>query len=125
MSGCKIMRSPIERLEPRTLLASSLHIDVGSTSDFIDSTSQKWSADAGFSGGTVSSNSIPVAGTSDPALYVTRRWGNMSYALPVDNGAYNLSLFFTEPVMTKAGLRKFNVFAENAQILGNFDLFAS
>src|ERR1700742_3576696 len=109
-------RHPIERLELRTLLSSSWHIDVGSGVNFTDSHGKVWVKDMGVSGGTISTGAFAVNNTVDDPLYYTRRWGNMSYTLPADNGAYTLRLYFAEPVMTGKGQRKFNVFAEGAQI---------
>ncbi len=101
-------------------------LDVASSATFTDSHSVQWSADtgAGWSGGTVSTGSYAVANTIDDPLYYTRRYGNMTYTKPADNGVYTLKLYFADPTMTAAGKRVFNVSAQGTQILSNFDIFA-
>jgi len=100
-------------------------IETVSTSSYTDSAGHFWSADAGFSGGTVSTGSYSVANTTDDKLYCTRRWGNFSYSRPVTNGLYTLRLYFSDPLYTAAGFRRFDVFAEGSQILDDFDIAAN
>src|SRR5439155_25712604 len=37
-----------------------------------------------------------IAGTSDPTLYRSERWGQFSYSIPVTNGTYDVKLHFVE-----------------------------
>ena len=104
---------------------TTLRIETGGSSSFTDSAGRVWSADSGFSGGTASTGSFSVAGTVDDKLYYTRRWGNFTYARAVTNGLYTLRLHFTDPLYTAAGFRRFDVFAEGAQVLDDFDIAAS
>jgi hypothetical protein len=53
-----------------------------------------WSPDNYFEGGQLASYAAPVAGTDDPELYETERWGNFSYAIPVTPGKYSVNLYF-------------------------------
>jgi hypothetical protein len=53
-----------------------------------------WSPDSYFEGGQLASYTAPVAGTDDPELYETERWGNFSYAIPVTPGKYSVNLYF-------------------------------
>jgi hypothetical protein len=55
-----------------------------------------FAADGGFTGGSTLSSAAAIAGTGDPALYQTERWGQFSYALPVQNGAYDVTFHFVE-----------------------------
>ena len=41
-------------------------------------------------------SSHAITGTSDQALYQNERWGNFSYAIPVNNGTYDVKLHFVE-----------------------------
>src|SRR5829696_6458830 len=116
----------VERLEGRTLLHSAtLYIDSGG-GPYTDSyTGIIYAKDFGFTGGQSGTQTFSVANTIRDPLYVTRRWGNFSYNLPIENGAYTLKLLFVEPVWTSAGKRKFDVFAEGKQILNDLDIYAS
>jgi len=95
-----------------------------------DSKGQRWAADFGFDGGSVSWMSGPVAGTSDPALYQAGRLapdsGVLHYNFPVSNGTYHVNLYFAELASDdyRVGGRVFNVVLEGTQFLNNFDVFA-
>jgi hypothetical protein len=54
-----------------------------------------WSPDSYFAGGQLATYTAPVAGTDDPEMFETERWGNFSYAIPVAAGKYSLALYFT------------------------------
>ncbi|QOV91332.1 PA14 domain-containing protein [Humisphaera borealis] len=92
---------------------------------FTDSNGVTWAADQYFTGGTAAVSSHDVTGTIDDPLYLARRWGAYTYAVPAANGDYVLSLHFSDPVYTTAGSRKFSVKAEGLTILDNFDLVAN
>jgi len=69
-----------------------------------------WAADNGFSGGSSSSSGAAIAGTSDPTLYRSERWGTtFSYKYTLPNGTYNVTLKFAEIYWTQKGQRVFNV----------------
>jgi N-acetylneuraminic acid mutarotase len=110
---------------PMAAGTTTLRIDAGGSTAYMDTTGRVWSADSGFSGGSVSLGSFPVANTADDKLYYTRRWGNFVYARAVTNGSYVLKLHFMDPFYAEAGFRKFDVFAENGQILNDFDIAAN
>ena len=128
----------VEPLERRTLLstgatpvkpplpvlpaATSLCIDAAGTG-YRDTTGKTWLADTGFSGGVAVGTPFPVSGTSDPALFYTRRYGpSFTYSLPVSNGTYTLNLYLVETWWTHAGQRVFSVSAEGKPLLTNFDI---
>ena len=89
---------------------------------FVDAQGRTWNADNGFVGGTASTGAYDVLGTSDDPLYYTRRYGNFNYNLALPDGAYKVNLHFADPVNTASGKRKFDVFAENKQIMDDFDI---
>jgi hypothetical protein len=98
---------------------------------YTDSAQQVWSADFGFTGGTVVTLSNPIFGTSDPALYQRDRWDpptapEMSYAFNVPNGTYTVKLHFVEHWSggQAVGRRIFDVRLENVLVLDNLDIFA-
>src|SRR5712691_7402687 len=55
-----------------------------------------FAADGSFTGGSTFSSAAAIAGTPDPALYQNERWGQFSYAIPVQNGAYDVTFHFVE-----------------------------
>ncbi|MFN8473406.1 MAG: malectin domain-containing carbohydrate-binding protein [Anaerolineae bacterium] len=89
-----------------------------------DSSGQGWSGDTAFSGGTTSSTTANIAGTSDPRLYQTYRFGNFSYSVPVPNGNYQVNLKFAESYWTTTGKRVFNVAINGQTVLSNFDVLS-
>jgi hypothetical protein len=92
-------------------------------SNYIDSGGRYFEADNGFTGGTTANSAFAVDGTTDDALFYSRRSGaNFTYSHAVANGTYTLSLYFAEDTFTSVGQRKFNVFAEGLQLLNNFDI---
>jgi len=91
-----------------------------------------WSPDNYFAGGQLASYTTPVTGTDDPELFESERWGNFSYAIPVAQGKYTVTLFFaarhgspgellnSESKSTEAA-HIFNVFCNGQAILQAFD----
>lgn len=93
-------------------------------SQYTGSDGTEYTADTGYSGGTAYSNGATVSGTSDPTLYATERYGSSSYAAPVANGNYLVTLYFSENYQTSAGSRIFNVLMEGKQVISNLDIYA-
>ena len=103
---------------------STIRINSGGTS-YTDSSSQVWSADAYFTGGTAASYTATVSGTSDPTLYQSERSAKtLTYNIPVANGTYDVTLDFSEMFFNAAGKRVFNVTIEGQPVLQNFDIWA-
>jgi hypothetical protein len=89
-------------------------------------------ADAYFSGGaaSTSANTIDVSRVTNPApaaVYQSNRYGNATYTVPglIAGNGYTVRLHFCETYQTAAGVRKFNVLLNGAQVLTNFDIFAA
>ncbi len=110
---------------PNADTSSIIRIDVASSAAYTDASGKLWAKDAFFTGGTASTAAYDVANTTSDPLYYTRRWGNFDYHIPAQSGGYILNLHFADPIYTAAGMRKFNVTAEGASILSNFDIAAS
>lgn len=108
---------------PPTPGGTTLRIDAAGNTSFTDSTGKIWSKDSGFTGGSPNTGLFAVAGTTDDALYATRRTGPFSYSTPVANGEYKLNLLFAD--YYAPGTRKFNVTVEGNQVLTNFDISAA
>jgi hypothetical protein len=94
---------------------------------YVDSQGNTWAADQYYNGGASLSTTNTIAGTADPTLYQTMRYGNpFTYTFPVPAGSYQITLKFAEifvDVKTK-GTRVFNVSINGVQVLTNFDIFA-
>ena len=97
---------------------------------FSDSRKQVWMPDRFWSGGQVGVGSAFVEGTADPVLYSKERYGNFSYAIPVDSGKYSATLHFAEtywgldnPGGGGVGTRIFDVLCNGIALLRNFDIY--
>ena len=83
-------------------------------------------ADQFFSGGQTYSVTAPIANTTDDALYQDERFGsNFSYAIPVANGTYNVTLKFSENYFDAPGQRIFDVNAEGNLVIDNLDVWSA
>ncbi len=109
-------------------------------SAYYDNDSRWWGPDAYFKGGQLATRGDTAAGTDDPELYETERWGRFSYAIPVPPGRYTVALHFIEhrigsgsrdgsaslPAVgeTGAASRIFSVFCNGKLVLRELDIFA-
>jgi hypothetical protein len=128
------MLSGIELLPVSTGKARPVRIRAGWTSSWRDSAGQEWQSDSYFLGGNAlvrttnpaqESNSI----APDMALYASERWGHFSYAVPVAEGRYRVTLKFCEGHYGKRntgaggpGSRVFDVYCNGVALLRNFDI---
>lgn len=113
-----------------------VRIRAGWTSSWQDSAGQQWQADSYFMGGNAlvrttnparESNSIQTPGIE---LYGSERWGHFSYAVPVAEGRYRVTLRFCEGHYGRRntgvgglGSRAFDVYCNGVALLRNFDVF--
>ena len=65
-----------------------------------------------------------IANTNAGALYQAERFGDFTYAIPVTNGDYTLTLHFAEIYWDAPGQRLFDVFVEGTERISNFDIYA-
>ena len=93
-------------------------------SAYTDSLHNVWSADTGFSGGNTYTTTGAIANTTDPTLYLSERYGAMTYTFTVPAGTYNVTLKFAEIFYTNPGERIFNVAINGTTVLPNFDIVA-
>ena len=85
----------------------------------------KFTADQYVSGGSTYSNSAAVAGTNQDPVYQSERYGTFSYALPVDNGTYQVTLLLAEIYFDQANKRVFDISLEGQERVSNLDLYAT
>jgi hypothetical protein len=112
-----------------------IRIRAGWPTSWRDSAGQEWRADSYFWGGNAlvrARNPVQASGSASPdvALYTSERWGHFSYALPVAEGRYRVTLKFCEahygPSNTGLGglgSRVFDVYCNGVALLRNFDIF--
>jgi hypothetical protein len=99
-------------------------------SPYYSNDSHWWSPDNYFEGGQLASYSAAVKGTDDPELYESERWGNFTYAIPVTQGRYTVTLYFAarhgewdQPDDHQTPVEHiFNVFCNGNALVKNFDL---
>jgi chitodextrinase len=125
---------------PRALGPALVRVDCGSSTNFVDPQGNTWSADFGFQGAPdfgytpTSSTTNTISGTDKQAIYQNSRMKNrnssrpLKYSFPVANGDYEVRLHFcefhTEPPVA-VGYRVFDVLAEGAIALDDFDIYAT
>ncbi len=91
-----------------------------------------WTADAGYSGGTGSSQNSNTIDTSaanagPAAIYQRNRYGNTTYTYGGYGAATSntIRLHFCETYWNASDSRKFNVKINGTQVLTNFDIYAN
>jgi hypothetical protein len=92
---------------------------------YIDQAGQTWDADRNYVNGSVFEVFEPIVGTEDDALYQSERWGadGFQYQFPVDNGTYQVTLYFAELYFETSGMRRFDVTVENQTVITDLDIF--
>ncbi len=95
---------------------------------YTDRDGNLWLADRYYRGGRLSRFRATVSRTGDPGLYEGERFGSFTYSIPVAAGStYTVRMHFAENyfgghVPRLAHPRIFNVFANHAQVLRDFDI---
>jgi hypothetical protein len=102
-----------------------IRVDVGSSMPYTDPLAQVWSADGGYTGGSLDSVGAAISNTTTQPLYQTQRYGNFTYQFAVPAGTYSVNLKFAELYYATSGQRLFNVVINGTQVLTNFDIVAS
>lgn len=129
------MLSGIELLPVNAGKVRPIRIRAGWTAEWQDPAGQPWQADSYFMGGNALVRSTnPAQGSNsiapDMALYASERWGHFSYALPVADGRYKVTLKFCEGHYGKKnsggggpGSRLFDVYSNGVALMRSFDIF--
>jgi len=94
-----------------------------------DHLGQIWMPDQYFRSGRRTTRKASIEGTEDPALYITHRFGNFTYSIPVVEGSqYTVILHFAETWFTPpesldgVGSRVFDVYCNGRTLLKDFDI---
>jgi hypothetical protein len=103
---------------------------VAQDDSYTDRSGEVWSPDNYFRNGRTALRRSPVSGTDDPGLFDGERYGNFDYAIPVAQGKYTITLYFSEryfgpgmPGGGGPGSRVFDVTCNGNTLLKNFDIF--
>jgi Malectin domain len=134
IGGTYLTSGPAALMEPANAALVVRRLNAAG-SDVVDAVGATWIADRayttansfGFIGGTTTTTAAAIGGTVDDALYRTNRSGSLfSYRFDVPAGEYTVLLRFaeTDPTISAAGQRVFNVFAESTRVLSGVDIFA-
>jgi beta-galactosidase len=117
-----------------SLKSEGIHIAAGQlTTGFSGADGTRFGSDNFFIGGVgqglISTDSdavpdpTPVTGTDAPDLYRGFRYGRFSYDIPLDDGNYQVTLGFLEPLAsTQIGHRVFDVLVDGVPRLSKFDV---
>jgi hypothetical protein len=128
------MLSGIELLPVEAGKVSPIRIRSGWPTSWRDASGREWRADSYFLGGNALVRRTNPARDSEPAapdnaLYTSERWGHFSYALPVADGKYRVTLKFCEghlgPRNTGVGGvggRVFDVYCNGVALMKEFDI---
>jgi hypothetical protein len=121
INAIEILPSAPQQLRPIRMVAQN--------SFFVDRSGNLWMPDTYFSSGRLASDKLAVTGTEDPGLFAGERYGNFSYALPVDEGTYKLTVYFSEKywggVSKQGGMgsRVFDILCNGAALARRLDIF--
>lgn len=128
------MVSAIELLAVDPGTVQPIRVRSGWPTSWRDAAGRQWRADSYFLGGNALVRRTNPARESEPgapndALYASERWGHFSYALPVPEGRYRVTLKFCEghygPRNTGfggIGSRVFDVHCNGVALLKDFDI---
>jgi beta-galactosidase len=113
--------------------ASEVNIKAGDISGYQSRDSRRYGSDIYFDGGTPHGVNPPDTAAAeqvsvladDSRLYDSFREGSFRYRVPLPRGRYRVQLMFTEPKANAAGERLFDVSANGAAMISNFDVFAA
>lgn len=97
---------------------------------YVDHAGRLWGSDQYAIGGVLATHQNPAVNTTDPHLFDGERFGHFTYQIPVAPGRYTVTLYFTEGYFgtknewpSAGGGRVFDVYANGAAVLRNFNIF--
>jgi Malectin domain len=121
INAIEIVPAQGRRLRPIRMVAQN--------SFFIDKAGNLWMPDNYFSSGRLASDNVAVEGTPEPGLFAGERYGNFTYALPVDDGTYRMTLYFSEKYWgvsaaqkDSVGKRVFDIFCNGSALARTLDI---
>ena len=114
-AGSSAKKEAVTQSTPTVVPASArvtFRVKAGVSAPFTDSEGKVWLPDQGFDGGdTVDRDpATAIAGTKDPALFLSEHYGMDSFSCKIPNGSYTANLYFAETFdgITGPGQRVFS-----------------
>ena len=128
------MRTAVERNKFRTTRAGvtapsgkTLRIKAGLSTPFTDSSGNVWQPEKGFEGGATIDRdpATAIAGTNDPALFLSEHYAMGSFSCKIPNGKYVAKIYFAETFegITGPGQRVFSYNVQGREFK-DFDIWA-
>ncbi|MEL6815611.1 MAG: malectin domain-containing carbohydrate-binding protein, partial [Cyanobacteria bacterium J06598_3] len=103
-------------------IVETLRVNAGGER-YVDSNGHIWLADAFFDGGKTTYKYADISNTKDDVLYRSERYAkNLTYAIPVANGIYDLNLLMAEIYWSQEGARIFDVAVEGDAVVQDLDI---
>jgi subtilisin family serine protease len=107
-------------------LSDHVAVSIGGYSPYVEQGGFTYLKDQAFSGGqTYSSRYIFISNRAEKNLYLSSRRGAFSYALPVRNGDYSVTLKMSDTKPTGPGQDVFDVLAQGVPALQSVDVVAA
>ena len=114
----------------------NLRLDGNTSSNYTDHSAGLWLADQAYSsggfgyisgeGGTQSTSSVPVSGTSDPTLYQTYRKGTpLGFEFTLPTGSYQVTLKFADFISTASAQNVMNVTSQGLTVIKGLDVYGA
>ena len=118
--------APFVRLTGVAIGVPGQEIQMNASSEgYVSPARSYWSPEYGATGGSLTSWWNGILGTTLDTLYLTQRVGSsFSYALPLPNGRYEVTLRSIEPEFEAPGMRIFDVRLENAIAINDLDIWS-
>jgi uncharacterized repeat protein (TIGR03803 family) len=122
--------TPLGSLILRKVNTATSTVRINSGGPTVVTASGTFVADTYFTGSTGTfATTAAIANTDNDVLYQDYRraataGGTFGYHIPVTNGTYSVKLRFAEIYFTAVGQRKFNITAEGAAWISNYDIYA-
>lgn len=120
-------KSPLAASPSQPLGNFSFRIKAGISAPYTDKNGNVWLQDQGFEGGETidrDPNTV-IAGTNDPALFLSEHYGMTAFSCQLPNGKYIANLYFAETFEGITGSEQ-RVFSMNVQghEFKDFDVWA-
>ena len=119
-SAVALAQAPATKPATTKPLKPPFRIDAGATAEWKDAKGNVWLPDQGFrDGSTVERDAnLAIAGTDDPAIYRTERYGMTAFSAAVPNGKYVVKLHFAETssAVDAVGGRVFGIKVEDVEL---------
>ncbi len=97
---------------------------------YTDAQGNVWMPDNYWTGGQIANHAAAVTNTHDPNLFRKERYGNFSYAIPVADGTYNVTLQLAETYWGMenqggggAGTRLFDIYCNGIALARSLDIY--